>query len=60
MGPNQTYKLLHSKETINKMKRQPTEWEKIFANDVTVKGLVSKIYEELMQLNMKRTNNPIK
>ena len=49
-----------AKETINKMKRQPTEWEKIFANDVTVKGLVSKINEELMQLNIKRTNNPIK
>ena len=40
MGPNQTYKLLHSKETINKMKRQPTEWEKIFANDATNKGLI--------------------
>ena len=33
-----------AKETINKMKRQPTDWEKIFANDVTYKGLVSKIY----------------
>ena len=33
-----------AKETINKMKKQPTEWEKIFANDVTNKGLVSKIY----------------
>jgi len=34
-----------AKETINKMKRQPTEWEKIFANDVTNKGLISKIYK---------------
>ena len=35
MGPNQTYKLLNSKETINKKKRQPTDWEKILANEVT-------------------------
>ena len=51
MGPNQTYKLLHSKETINKTKRQPTDWEKIFANDVTDKGLISKIYKQLIQFN---------
>ena len=36
-----------AKETINKMKRQHTDWEKIFANDVTDKGLVSKIYQQL-------------
>ena len=41
-----------TKETINKMKRQPTDWEKIFANDVTVKGFIySKIYKQLMTLN---------
>ena len=40
------------KETINKMKRQPTEWEKIFANNVTAKGLIPKIYKKLMQLNI--------
>ena len=49
-----------AKETINKTKRQPTEWEKILASDMTNKGLVSKIYKQLMQLNIKNTNNPIK
>ena len=48
-----------AKETVNKTKRQPTEWEKIFANDVSDKGLVSKIYKELIKLNSKETNNPI-
>ena len=49
-----------AKETISKMKRQPTDGEKIFANDVTGKGLVSKIYKRLMWLNIIKTNNPIK
>ena len=48
------------KETINKMKKLPTEWEKIFANDVTNKGLISKMYKQLIQLYIKRTNNLIK
>ena len=47
------------KETINEMKRQPSEWEKIFANEATDKGLISKIYRQLMQLNIKKTNNLI-
>ena len=44
-----------AKETINKMKRQPSEWEKIFANETKDKGLISKIYKQLMELNIKKT-----
>ena len=43
-----------AKETINKTKRQPSVWEKIFANEATDKGLISKIYKQLMQLNIKK------
>ena len=46
-------------ETISKVKRQPSEWEKITANE-TDKGLISKIYKQLMQLNVRKTNNPVK
>uniref|UniRef100_A0A8C8Y4E3 RNA-directed DNA polymerase n=1 Tax=Panthera leo TaxID=9689 RepID=A0A8C8Y4E3_PANLE len=49
-----------AKETTNKTKRQPTEWEKIFANDTSDKGLVSKIYKELIKLHTRKTNNPVK
>ena len=49
-----------TKETINKTKRQPTDWEKIFANDVTDKGLVSKVYKQFMTLNIIIRNNPLK
>ena len=48
-----------TKETINKTKRQLADWEKIFANDVTENGLVSKIYKELVMFNRIKTNNPI-
>ena len=48
------------KETITKTKSHPTEWEKIFANDVSDKGLASKIYKELIKLNTQKTNNPVK
>ena len=48
-----------AKETINKTKREPSDCEKIFANESTDKGLISKIYKQLTQLNIKKTNNPI-
>ena len=48
-----------AKETINKTRRQPSEWEKILANEATDKGLISKIQKRLMQLSIKKTNNPI-
>ena len=47
-------------ETINKLKRQPLEWEKIIANETTDKGLICKIYKQLIQLNTRKANNSIK
>ena len=49
-----------AKEIINKMKRKPTEWERILANEVTNKGLAYEIYKQLMQLNVIKTNNSVK
>ena len=49
-----------AKETINKTKRQPSEWEKIFANETIDNGLIFKICKQLMELNIKKTNNSIK
>ena len=47
-----------AKETTNKMKRQTSEWEKIFANESMNRGLISKIYKQLMQLNIKKNTQP--
>ena len=49
-----------AKETKSKVKRQPSEWDKIIANETTGKGLISKIYKQLIQLNTRKTENPIK
>ena len=51
--------LCTTRETVSKMKRQPSEWEKIIANEATDKQLISNIYKQLMQLNSRKINNPI-
>ena len=48
------------KETVSKVKRQPSEQEKIIASKATYKELISKIYKQLMQLNSRKINNPLK
>ena len=62
MEPNETKSFFTAKEAINKMKRQPVDWEKIFANDASDKSLISKICKQLIQLNNnnKETNNQLK
>ena len=57
MGPNRT-KFCTAKETKKKPRRELTEWEKIFSNNAADKGLISKIYKQLIQLNSKKANNP--
>ena len=52
--------LCTTKETISKVKRQPSEWEKIIANEVTDKELISKLYKQFLQLNSRKINDPIK
>ena len=49
-----------AKETVSRVKGQPSEWEKTIANETMDKGLISKIYKQLIQLNTRKTNNLIK
>ena len=49
-----------AKETTNKVKRQPSEWEKVIIKETTNKEFISKIYKQLIQLNTRKVNNPVK
>ena len=49
-----------AKETISKVKRKPSEWEKIIANEISDKGLISKIYKQLIQFHTRKINDSIK
>ena len=51
---------MHNEGNISKVKRQPSEWEKIIANEATDKQIISKIYRQLLQLNSRKINDPIK
>ena len=57
MRLHQSKKLLYRKEMINKMKRQPKEWESLSANHISNKGLIFKLYNELIQLNSRKQSN---
>ena len=59
-GLHQDKKLCTAKETVDKIKRQLTEWEKIFANDISAEGLVSRIYKGFIKINTPKINNPVK
>lgn len=59
MGLHEAKRLCTAKETMNKIKRQPSEWKKILANHISGKRLMHKIYKELLQLNSKKKNQTV-
>jgi hypothetical protein len=60
MGLHKIKKLLHNKRNVSKLKRPPTEWEKIFASYTSDKGVITRTYGELKKLNSPQINEPIK
>jgi hypothetical protein len=59
MGPHKIENFYKAKDTVNRTKWQPTDWEKIFTNPTSDRGLISKIHKELKKLDSKEPNNPI-
>ena len=59
MGPHKIENVYKAKDTVNRTKWQPTDWEKIFTNPTSDRGLISKIHKELKKLDSKEPNNPI-
>jgi hypothetical protein len=59
-APHEMKKLFKAKDTVNKTKHQPTDWERIFTNPTSDRGLISKIYKGLKKLDTNNPNNPIK
>jgi hypothetical protein len=55
MGPHKIEKLCKAKDTVNRKKWQPTDWEKIYTNPTSGRGLICKIYKELKKLRLQRT-----
>jgi hypothetical protein len=60
MELHEIQKLLHTKEMVSKLKRPPTEWEKIFISYISGKGLITRIYRKFKNLNSPKINEPIK
>jgi hypothetical protein len=60
MGLHEIKKFLHKKEMVSKLKRQPMEWEKIFASYASDKGLITRIYRELKKLNSQVIDDTMK
>jgi hypothetical protein len=60
MGPHKITKLLKAKDTVNRTKKQPTDWEKIFTNPTFNRGLITNIYKEFKKLDSRKPNNHIK
>jgi hypothetical protein len=60
MGPHKIASFCKAKDTVNKTKRPPTDWERIFSNPKSCRGVISNIYKELKELDSRKLNNPIK
>jgi hypothetical protein len=59
MGPHKMQSFCKAKDTVNKTKGPPTDWERIFTNPTSDRGLISNIYKELKKLDSRKSNNPI-